>query len=48
MDCKICAIVSQWWKQPFKENGSVADWFFFVGLIAAISWLWSRILMRIK
>jgi len=36
-----------WLHRPFKEDGSALDWFLFVGLMLAISWLWSRILQRI-
>jgi hypothetical protein len=46
-DCTFCNRVRAWLRQPFKEDGSALDWFLFVGLIGAISWLWSRILVRI-
>lgn len=46
-DCKFCERVKQWLNKPFDDNGNVIDWFLFVGLIGIISWLWSRILVRI-
>lgn len=46
-DCQFCQSVQGWLKKPFNENGSVFDWFLFVGLIGVISWLWTRILQRI-
>lgn len=36
-----------WWDHPFKEDGSVIDWFLFLGLILIIAWLWSRVIVRI-
>ena len=46
-NCNFCQSVRNWLSKPFNENGSVVDWFLFVGLIGLISWLWSRILVRI-
>lgn len=45
--CKFCTSVREWLSKPFDENGSVVNWFLFVGLIGVISWLWNRILVRI-
>lgn len=47
MNCVICNGVNKWLKQPFKEEGSVIDWFLFLGLVFVIIILWQRILMRI-
>lgn len=47
VSCKICDAAKQWLKQPYNDNMSVFDWFLFVGLIGAISFLWSRVLARI-
>lgn len=33
-----------WWKQPFKNDGTVTQWFLFTGLILVIIFLWTRIL----
>jgi len=44
---KIWNGTKDWLKKPFREDGSVIDWFLFVGLMLAISFLWSRILQRI-
>jgi hypothetical protein len=46
-DCGFCKSVRGWLAKPFDEDGNVIDWFLFVGLIGVISWLWSRILVRI-
>lgn len=46
-DCKFCSTVRTWLKKPFDQDGSVIEWFLFVGLIAIISFLWTRILERI-
>lgn len=46
-DCNLCNRIRTWLNKPFDENGSALDWFLFVGLIGGISWLWSRILVRI-
>lgn len=46
-DCEFCQSVRSWLKKPFDENGDVLNWFLFVGFIGVISWLWSRILVRI-
>lgn len=44
---KIWNGIEKWLKQPFNERGSVIDWFLFMGLLIAISFLWSRIIARI-
>jgi len=44
---KILNGTKDWLKRPFREDGSAINWFLFVGLMLAISWLWSRILQRI-
>lgn len=36
-----------WLNKPFDESMSAVDWFLFVGLMLAIIWLWSRIIVRI-
>lgn len=36
--------LSDFWKQPFKSDGSATNWFLFTGLILVIIFLWSRIL----
>ncbi len=46
-DCNFCNAVRAWVKKPFDEDGNVLDWFLFVGFIGLVSWLWSRILVRI-
>lgn len=46
-NCSFCQRVRDWVAKPFNEDGNVFDWFLFVGLIGVISWLWSRILVRI-
>jgi len=36
-----------WWKQPFKSDGSVLNWFLFLGLIIIVLFFWNRVLARI-
>lgn len=36
-----------WLAKPFDEDGSAVNWFLFIGLLLAICWLWSRIIVRI-
>lgn len=40
----FAAKINAWWKQPFREQGSVLDWFWFVGLLAALGIIWKLIL----
>lgn len=47
MDCVICGAINRWLKQPFKEDGSVINWFLFLGLVLVIIFMWQRILIRI-
>lgn len=47
MHCSFCSQVQRWLKQPFKEDGSVLNWFLFTLLIMIAIWFWSRILARI-
>jgi hypothetical protein len=46
-NCGFCHVVRTWLAKPFDQDGNAGEWFLFVGLIAIISWLWSRILARI-
>lgn len=39
--------VMQWFQHPFQTGGDAADWFWFVGLLIAISWLWHVILLKL-
>lgn len=39
--------IMKWLKRPFREDGNVIDWFLFLGLLMALSFLWSRIIARI-
>jgi hypothetical protein len=45
---KLLNGTKDWLKRPFREDGSAIDWFLFVGLMIAISFIWSRILARIN
>jgi hypothetical protein len=33
-----------WWAKPFNIEGDAIGWFFFVGLILVLIFLWSRVL----
>jgi hypothetical protein len=33
-----------WWSKPFNIEGDAISWFFFVGLILILIFLWSRVL----
>lgn len=46
-NCLICDAVKKWLQRPFKEDGSVLDWFLFIGLVGILSYLWTLILKRI-
>lgn len=32
------------WRQPFSAQGSVVNWFLFIGLLIVIIFAWNRIL----
>lgn len=38
------AMIRQWWAQPFNAQGSVVNWFLFLGLIIIIIIAWNTIL----
>lgn len=40
----IVSRVNEWMAHPFNAQGSVSDWFFFVGLVAVAAFLWARII----
>lgn len=46
-DCRLCQRVQAWLAKPFNQDGNILDWFLFVGFIGVVSWLWSRVLVRI-
>lgn len=37
----------RWAARPYKEDGNILDWTLFLGFVAAISILWSRVIARI-
>lgn len=46
-NCALCDAVKSWVMKPYKEDGTVFDWFLFLGLMAIFAWLWARIIKRI-
>lgn len=36
--------VADWWAQPFNTQGSVINWFLFVGLLIVIIIAWNTVL----
>lgn len=38
------AMVRKWWAQPFNAQGSVLQWFLFLGLLIIIIIAWNTIL----
>ena len=36
-----------WLKKPYDDSMDATHWFLFMGLLLAISWLWSRVIHRI-
>ena len=46
-DCGFCQRIRDWLAKPYDDDGDVFNWFLFIGLIAVIGWLWSRILRSI-
>jgi len=39
--------VKRWLAAPYKENGTVIDWFLFVGLLTISGILWAYIIKRV-
>lgn len=44
---KFVADVKLWASKPYDTNGSMLDWFLFVGLVLASAYLWSRVVVAI-
>jgi hypothetical protein len=43
----ITGRISSFLAQPFKANGTVLDWFLFLGVVIVAAFLWSRIISEI-
>lgn len=39
--------LGSWLKRPYSDDMSAAGWFAFLGLIAVLAYLWSRVLRAI-
>ena len=39
--------VKQWWAQPFNAQGSVVNWFLFLGLLIVLSIAWRTVILFI-
>jgi len=44
---KFIADFKHWAARPYKEDGNVLDWALFLGFVACISIMWSRVIARI-
>lgn len=40
--------IEKWFARPYNEDGSVLDWFLFLGLLLLIGWIWSTIIRGYK
>ncbi len=36
-----------WAAKPYRENGSLLDWFLFIGLLTVATILWTRVVKEI-
>lgn len=41
---QFSAMIQKWWAQPFNAQGSVTNWFLFLGLVIVILIAWRSIL----
>jgi len=39
--------VKNWAMRPYREEGSIFDWFLFVGLWVVLTILWMRVIRRL-
>jgi len=46
-DGSIADRVSKWLKSPYDDSMSIGGWFAFLGMLAVLTYLWSRILRAI-
>ena len=46
-DGSIANRVKSWATKPYDDNMTVTGWFLFVGLLAVLTFLWTRILRAI-
>lgn len=44
---EILSRLKKWYDHPFNSEGSVINWFLFVGLVIILAWFWSRVIARI-
>lgn len=44
MNGSISNRIAAWFKSPYDDHMSVGGWFAFLGMIAVLTWLWSRVL----
>lgn len=40
--------VNNWMAHPFNAQGTVLDWFLFLGVICIAAFLWSRVIREIE
>jgi len=43
----ITGRIAEWAKSPYRDEMSVGGWFLFIGMLAVLTFLWSRILRAI-
>jgi hypothetical protein len=39
--------LKDWARKPYNENGSLIDWFLFIGVLTACTILWTRVIRRL-
>jgi hypothetical protein len=36
-----------WLAKPYKEEGNLTDWVLFIGMLTAVTILWTRVIRRL-
>ena len=44
----VLADFAKWFAKPYDQDMNVGDWFLFLGLVAILSFAWSRILQYMQ
>lgn len=43
----LLADLKAWAQKPYDENGSLVDWFLFIGVLTVCGFLWTRVIKRL-
>lgn len=46
-DNSFTALIGTWLKKPYDDSMTVTGWFLFIGMLAVLTFLWTRILRAI-